>query len=138
MTQIINDHCPICHKRFFFERDKRSHRCNPVFWIYSPDYTDVPSKVRADDAQSAAELWAQSYDQNGEYIIIEASEVELAVMTDECYQELNESILEKVDSKDWRSESKLWGKVDWDDVEGAEVYTVYGEVVPEYTASLKR
>lgn len=81
---LLNERCSICGKRFFFERDRDEHVCDPVYHVLNVGYIageeptedewEDASRVRARHVEEAVEGWAQQHDSNGDYEIVGGSE----------------------------------------------------------------
>lgn len=72
---IVEWDCPTCRRREFFAHDQDRHVCAPSFEITHYDVAGEPdwdeaSRVRAADAKTAVEDWAQSYGSDGDYRIV--------------------------------------------------------------------
>lgn len=73
--------CKVCGHFMMFPD---SHRCPPMWECWSEDYGETrersAQKVRASDAEEAAEKYAEQSDEGGDYTIIKGSPVDVCVV----------------------------------------------------------
>ena len=96
------DRCPECHEYDVVS----SHRCKPVWEVWSPDLSetrDDAARIRGISSREAAEKWGETYDSDGDYTIVGGSSVRVYVA-----KPLDDTVRK---------------------------YEVTGEGVPEYTAT---
>lgn len=87
MCEIVESRCETCGKYFFFERDRKHHKCPPKWQVWEDEGGDEDRRwsntIFADQAYEAAEKYAEQQDAYGDYTCIGGTPMTVFVASDE-------------------------------------------------------